>query len=312
VGAAATLTTAGIAWMLLDRTPAWHPELRIVVLAAGISAAAAQVAAPLWRDRRRWFWAPIAVATGVACLLGPAAYAVDTIATAHTGSIPSAGPGTDTAGGFGSAPGAFGGGVGPSGAAGPGGAGGGAFPSGGTPPSGSTSGTAGRNPSGTGRGAPGGTFGAGAATGARRGALPSGAESGGVGAALGRVNFGGAGGGVSTSTALAALLEDGATKYRWVAAVDGSQTAASLELATSGDAVMAIGGFSGQGGRLTLAQFERYVQAGDIHYFVAGGGGGIGGGPSSSDSTISAWVAAHYTAKTVGSVTVYDLMVPKS
>jgi 4-amino-4-deoxy-L-arabinose transferase-like glycosyltransferase len=313
LGAAATLTTAGIAWMLLDRTPSWHPALRTVVVAAGVLAAGAQAATPLWRGRRRWFWVPVAVATGVACLLGPAAYAADTIATAHAGSIPSAGPATFTAGGFGGAPGALGGGVGSSNAAGLGRAGGGAFPSDGTPPSGSTPGTADRTlPSGRGRGAPAATFGSGAGPTAGRGGFPGGAESG-AGAAQGRLGPGGAAGrGLTTSKALTTLLEDGATKYRWVAAVDGSQTAASLELATSGDAVMAIGGFSGQGGRLSLAQFERYVQAGVVHYFVASGGGGLGGGPSSSESAISSWVAAHYTPKTVGGVTVYDLTVAKS
>jgi hypothetical protein len=61
-----------------------------------------------------------------------------------------------------------------------------------------------------------------------------------------------------------------------VAAVSGSQTAASLELATGGDAVMAIGGFSGLGGNITLAKFEADVKAGDIHYYIAGGFGGGG------------------------------------
>jgi hypothetical protein len=37
-----------------------------------------------------------------------------------------------------------------------------------------------------------------------------------------------------------------------------------------------------------------------------GGGGGQGGG-STESSLIATWVAAHYTAKTVGSSTVYDL-----
>ncbi len=32
---------------------------------------------------------------------------------------------------------------------------------------------------------------------------------------------------------------------------------------------MAIGGFNGQGGNLSLVQFEAYVKAGDIHYYIA-------------------------------------------
>ena len=60
-----------------------------------------------------------------------------------------------------------------------------------------------------------------------------------------------------------ALREDAAS-YRWVAATFGSTTAASLELA-SGEPVMAIGGFNGQGGNISLATFEAYVARGEIH-----------------------------------------------
>jgi hypothetical protein len=92
---------------------------------------------------------------------------------------------------------------------------------------------------------------------------------------------GGAGGGTSTSSALVKALESNAGQYRWVAAVSGSENAASLELATSGAPVMAIGGFNNQGGNLTLAQFKQYVARGEIHYYIAstnGAGGGRGGG----------------------------------
>ena len=59
----------------------------------------------------------------------------------------------------------------------------------------------------------------------------------------------------------------------------GSQSAASIELSTGGEPVMAIGGFSGQGGNLTLAQFKAYVAKGEIHYYIASSGmGGAGGG----------------------------------
>jgi hypothetical protein len=106
------------------------------------------------------------------------------------------------------------------------------------------------------------------------------------------------------SSALVSALRTNASAYGWVAATGGSQSAASIELAT-GEPVMAIGGFSGQGGNLTLAAFERYVAEGDIHYYVAGGGGGPGGGGSSSQ--ITAWVQAHFKAQTIGGETVYDL-----
>jgi hypothetical protein len=87
----------------------------------------------------------------------------------------------------------------------------------------------------------------------------------------------------------------------------GSMSAATYELATGGDPVMAIGGFNNNGGELSLTQFIRYVHAGDIHYFIdSGGGGGPGQGPAGT-STIAAWVQSHFSAQTIGGVTVYDL-----
>jgi hypothetical protein len=77
---------------------------------------------------------------------------------------------------------------------------------------------------------------------------------------------------------------------------------------------MAIGGFNGTDPSPTLSQFQTYVSQGKIHYFIAGGRGfggpGGGGSASSTSSQISAWVQSHYTAKTIGGVTVYDLTQP--
>jgi hypothetical protein len=118
---------------------------------------------------------------------------------------------------------------------------------------------------------------------------------------------GGAGGmDVTVSSALAKALETDAGKYRWVAATSGSQSAASIELATGGEPVMAIGGFNNEGGKLTLAEFERYVEKGDIHYYIASGGGGGPGGADATES-ISTWVKAHFKSVTIGGQTVYDL-----
>jgi hypothetical protein len=81
----------------------------------------------------------------------------------------------------------------------------------------------------------------------------------------------------------------------------------------SGDPVMSIGGFNGTDPTPTLAQFEQYVQKGDIHYYIGGGGFGFGGGGANgTGSEISSWVSQHYTARTVGGETVYDLTAPKT
>ncbi|MDQ6775952.1 MAG: glycosyltransferase family 39 protein, partial [Actinomycetota bacterium] len=108
------------------------------------------------------------------------------------------------------------------------------------------------------------------------GSIPSAGPSSGSG-----FGFGGGGGGRDSgnvSSASVKALESGSSRYRWVAAVSGSQSAASLELATGGAPVMAIGGFSNQGGNLTLSQFKQYAAQGEIHYYIATSGGPGGGG----------------------------------
>ena len=55
-----------------------------------------------------------------------------------------------------------------------------------------------------------------------------------------------------------------------------------------------------------------YVARHKIHYFIAGEGLG-GNGPTSGISTgaaITSWVEAHFTARTMSGVTVYDLSSP--
>jgi 4-amino-4-deoxy-L-arabinose transferase-like glycosyltransferase len=104
---------------------------------------------------------------------------------------------------------------------------------------------------------------------------------------------------------LTAALKAIASSYTWVAAAVGSNDASGYQLAT-GDPVMAIGGFNGSDPSPTLAQFEKLVTAGKIHYFVAGGVGTPNGG-SNASSEISSWVSSHYTAVTIGGVTLYDL-----
>jgi len=115
---------------------------------------------------------------------------------------------------------------------------------------------------------------------------------------------GGAGGQNASSAELTALLKASTTK--WSAAISGATSAADLELA-SGTSVIALGGWNGSDPSPTLAQFKADVAAGQIHYYISGGGMGGGGGGSTDSSQIATWVAANYTATTVGSSTVYDL-----
>jgi 4-amino-4-deoxy-L-arabinose transferase-like glycosyltransferase len=295
IGARATAAitvalTGGWSYVLLERTPSWQPWVRVLLLAASVVAVAGLLAGP-WLSRfgRRAGLVVIA-ATVIAGLAGPAAYTVQTVTTTHRGSIPSAGPTlADGSGVLGGTGGTAGAGPQSLGAAG-------------GPASGYPGGVAGQGLFG-----PSNASGASAQANAQGSAgAPSGAPTAG---ALRGFAGGGASGSGSVNSALVKALESGAGSYRWVAATMGSMNAASYELASGGDPVMAIGGFNNNGGELSLAQFIRYVRAGDIHYYLASGGsgGGPGGQSSSSTAEISSWVAARYRAQTIGGVTVYDL-----
>ncbi|BCJ52486.1 hypothetical protein Asp14428_39610 [Actinoplanes sp. NBRC 14428] len=301
--AAAIGVTAWWSWHLLGRSPDFVPWLRWAVLIAG-GVAALGVPATLRLPAR-----VAAVFAGVALgavLAGPAAYAVQTASEPHTGSIPSAGPAT-TGGGFGP-----GGGRG-----GPGGRGG--FPGAGFPDGGFPGGAPGGFPGGGAPGnlpggLPGDPSGGGTAPAGPTGTTQPGTTQPGTAQPGGTPTGGGRGGlldAASVSDRLKALLDADAGRYTWVAAAVGSQSASGYQLAT-GDPVMAVGGFNGSDPSPTLAQFQRYVADGKIHYFI-GGGGGFGGrggtstGGSSYSSQIAAWVAATYPAQTVDGVTLYDL-----
>jgi 4-amino-4-deoxy-L-arabinose transferase-like glycosyltransferase len=156
-------------------------------------------------------------------------------------------------------------------------------------------------------GPPGGGAGAGRFPGGARGGFAGGFPGGG----------GGAGGLLDGSTPTGALtqtLQKDADSYTWVAATIGSNTASGYQLAT-GDPVMSIGGFNGTDPAPTLAQFQAYVSAGRIHYFIAGGGRGRGfgggafgqGGTGSTSSQITSWVESNFESTTVGGITLYDL-----
>jgi 4-amino-4-deoxy-L-arabinose transferase-like glycosyltransferase len=299
--AAGIAATALWAYVLLDRTPGWLPWLRAVVVLCGLVAAAAVLAWPVLASRAATrqgrivlTGVPIALAL-IAALAGPAAYSVDTAATAHTGALPSAGPAAASFGGPG------GGGPG-----GPAGFGGGRLPGGARAPGGRVASGQGVAPGSRGAvGGPGGGF-------AGAGGMPSGGTGGTrAGAARGFAPGGGAGGpgglggNTAVASALTSLLTNGAAGYRWTAATVGAESAAPLQLA-SGKPVMAIGGFNGTDATPTLAQFERLVAAGEIHYFVGTNQASFGGG-SGPAAQITAWARGHFTAETVGGVTVYDL-----
>ncbi|MFJ9947335.1 glycosyltransferase family 39 protein [Kitasatospora sp. NPDC091207] len=323
----ATLAVTAVwAYVLLGRSADFLPWLRWAVLVGGLAAGAALLLAGRLAARLATTVGLVGLA---AALGGPAAYAVDTVNTAHTGSIVTAGPAV-----------AGGRGMGPGGMRGmPPGADGRFFVNGRqVSPGQGGPGQGGTGQGGTGQGG----------TGQLPGGVPGGAQGGGAGTngTGGRGGFGGAGGfgggtgggapggmggllnGATVSDEAAAALKQDADRYTWAAATSGSQNAASYQLA-SGVPVMALGGFNSSDPSLSLDAFQRYVREGKVHWFIGGGsrrafGAGTGtdteagtgagttaradgGAQESQTAQIEAWVESHFTARTVGGTTFYDL-----
>ena len=265
--------------VLLARTPDYAPWLGTTVLVGGVVAAAVVIVSAVVTGSPGRVLRPVAAVLSAAVLLaGPAAYTYETVSTGHTGAIPSAGPTVVGAGVGGGGRGGFTGG----------GAGGG-FTGGGF--------------------ARGGFAGGGPATGGSTGGQNAGTPGGGGG--FGGGGMGGLLGAPTPSATLVATLSASSSSYTWAAAVVGSNNAAGYQLAT-GLPVMAVGGFNGTDPAPTLARFQALAKAGRIHYFIGGtiGFGGRAGASTTGSQDadlIAAWVTAHYTATTVGSVTLYDL-----
>ena len=116
------------------------------------------------------------------------------------------------------------------------------------------------------------------------------------------------------STLVSFLLENrhGTT---WLAAVNSANESAPIQL-SSGQPVMAIGGFNGSDSTLTLSQFKQLVKQGKVRYYVVNSRQGKSGGPSGmggpgGNSEILLWVKSAGSKVDYGGTqyTVYDLAV---
>ncbi|WP_373864882.1 glycosyltransferase family 39 protein [Nocardia xishanensis] len=308
--AVATGVTTATAWVLLSRSADFVPWLRWAILVPGVAVTVALLF-PLGRKRS------LAAAMTVAFvgLAGPIAYTAHTLATPHSGPIPTAGPYVRS--GFGGR--------------GPGDGGPGGRMDGGTAPGMPRGSMPGRN---GGDGAPRGAAGVGDTAPAPGGTAPgiSSAPDNGAGPGNGTApdngagqgnditrpggtgggpaGFGGPAGGFMSASApgdkLVALLEQNGDAYTWVAATVSSNRAAGYQLATELP-VMPIGGFNGSDPSPTLAEFQQYVAEGKIHYFLGGEDAHSNGDQSSESAEITAWVRANFPAEEVDGVTVHDL-----
>ncbi len=264
--ALAVAATSVTSFVLLDRATDWHPWLRYAVATLGLASALMLLGVR---------HLPARVGTAVAgtallvSLAGPAAYSLSTAATAHTGSIPSAGPAV--AGSFGP-----GGGRGGGPGGGPGGGSGGA-PAGAV---GGQTGTAG-----------------GGAGGLLEGSVPGAEITALLEADADSYTWAAAAVGSTTASGYQLATEQ---PVMAIGGFNGSDPSPTLEQfqerVASGEVHYFIaggeggapGGFGGPG----LGGF---------------GPGGGPGQDTSTASAISAWVAESFTAQTVDGITVYDL-----
>ncbi len=271
--ALATGATTAWAVLLLARASEPYPSLRIpIAVIGGVATIGLLFAGRLPRFAAR----AVIVAAGLAALAGPTAYSLNTVATAHQGSIVTAGPVE-------------------------GGRGGGMISYG--PPPGSQPGGGGQ-PDGGGRRDGGATDGGGQGPG-RDG--PGEFRTGGPG---------GLPGGGTVSEELAARLTDGSDGYTWAAATTGSQAAASYQLATGlgvmaiggfngSDPSPTLAEFQ----QLVADGEIHYYLGGDGDSSTGSEGARsrLQNGGSRVAEEISTWVSENFTKITIDGVSGYDL-----
>jgi 4-amino-4-deoxy-L-arabinose transferase-like glycosyltransferase len=246
----------------------WLPPVLVVF---GIVAAGALALGPNARARN------VGIATAAATLLiAPAAWSVETLGHAASGTFPAGGP-ADAGGGFG----------------GPGGGGRGGFRGGqGGPPNGGNFGRRGAAP-----GAPGGV-----APGTNGGFPGGNAQRGGFGGGRGGGGMFGANS-ASLTSALAYIKANGGGTL----AVSSQSTAAAAIVASDAN-VVGVGGFSGRESEVSVSWLAEQVQAGKIRWVLSdgSGGGGLRNDGRTGSNTAMAAVAATCRLPDVNGVTLYD------
>jgi len=142
-------------------------------------------------------------------------------------------------------------------------------------------------------------------TGGDPGAGPQAQNAGGGPGAGGPQGFGG---GLTASQALIDYLVANQGTARWIVAVNGSQSAADIQIET-GLPVMTMGGFSGGDPTPTVDELRAYVATGAVRFVLPDSGNR--GGPGSQANIASArlaWVISTCTPVTIdgGTIGLYD------
>ncbi|MFG1684176.1 glycosyltransferase family 39 protein [Nonomuraea sp. NPDC049269] len=256
-------------FVVLRRTPDFVPWLAWAVLAATVVAVAGLVLAKFRKEIAVKAAAVALVATAIAGLAGPAAFAVSPLGSQVNGSNPTAGP---SSGGMGFGPGGGGfRGQMPSGEMPQG-----QFPQGQMPQGQMPQGQDGQGQDGQGQ------------------------DGQGTERRFGRMGGGGPGGGISSSMVSYLVANQG--KAEWLVAVSSAMQASSTILST-GKPVLAMGGFTGSDPAMTVTKLKELVSSGKLRYVMAGGDDR--GGPGRGNSEVTTWVQANCKAVT-GQDGLYD------
>jgi 4-amino-4-deoxy-L-arabinose transferase-like glycosyltransferase len=107
--------------------------------------------------------------------------------------------------------------------------------------------------------------------------------------------------GMQNSSNVAASAESSFVRYllahedhaKWLVAVSSANESAPIQI-SSGQPVMAVGGFSGSDNAMTVSELETLIARGELHYYAVSSGG-MGGGGTGGNSSILTWVEAHGT-----------------
>lgn len=109
-------------------------------------------------------------------------------------------------------------------------------------------------------------------------------------------------------SALVSYLLDHQGSATWIAAAASANSSAALQI-SSGQPVMALGGFNGSDSAITLVEFKQLASAGKVKYYIASSQG-MGGGPGQGSSEILSWITANGVKINYGgsgNVTLYQL-----
>lgn len=95
--------------------------------------------------------------------------------------------------------------------------------------------------------------------------------------------------GPALSSSLLSYLEQNRGNAKWIVAVQSAQLASSVIIASDGEPVMGMGGFTGSDPAPTVDELKSMIAKGEIRFFLLGGNGGA---PGRGNSAATAYITS--------------------